>query len=104
MKESEIQKAILDYLKSKGIFAWRAFTGPVLHAGGRIKAKNPMAGCPDICGILAPNGRMLLIEVKTDTGKVAPHQQDWIDKSNQSGALAFVARSVDDVVIALARK
>ncbi len=101
MKESEIQTAILAYLKARGVMAWRVPLGAVLRAGGRVKSKNPMSGHPDIAAIYG--GRYLAIEVKTEKGRVAPHQQQWIDNINAEGGLAFVARSVDDVVIELAK-
>ena len=44
-----------------------------------------------------PDGRFLAVEVKAEKGRVAPHQQDFIDSINARGGLAFVARSVDDI-------
>ena len=48
-------------------------------------------------GILK-NGRTLSIEVKSRRGTVQPHQQAFLDSISQAGGVAFVARSVDDVI------
>ena len=38
-------------------------------------------GYPDIC--LAKSGRLWFAELKTETGKVSPEQQEWIDAINE---------------------
>lgn len=98
-KESEIQRAILDYLKLRGIFAWRMKNeGTYDPRSGRWRAGTGTRGLPDIGGVL-PSGRALLIEVKTATGRVSPTQKAFLARAVDAGALAFVARSVEDVEI-----
>ncbi len=71
--------------------------------GRRISIGNK--GMPDICGILPPQfgqpGRALFIEVKTPKGRVSEAQTIWLVKAVEQGALAFVARSLEDVIEAL---
>lgn len=55
-------------------------------------------GIPDLVCVLPPNGRACYIEVKTPKGKVSPEQMEFISKVRESGAVAFVARSVRDVL------
>lgn len=88
MKEKAITQAIRGLLRSLNIFHWK-------EHGGLGSAP----GVPDIVGCY--QGRMLAIEVKTDRGRVSEHQQRFIDNINAAGGLAFVARSVDDVIVAL---
>jgi Holliday junction resolvase len=88
MKEKVITQGIRGLLKSLNIFHWK-------EHGGLGSAP----GVPDIVGCY--QGRMLAIEVKTDRGRVSEHQQWFIDNINAAGGLAFVARSVDDVIVAL---
>jgi hypothetical protein len=57
-------------------------------------------GMPDILGQLK-DGRLLAVEVKRPSGNVSAEQRDFIDRARKDGALAFVARSVDDVWDAL---
>lgn len=54
-------------------------------------------GMPDVLGQL-PDGRLLAIEVKRPSGKVTDEQAAFLEKAGRSGALAFVARSVSDVL------
>lgn len=86
--EKEITKAIRGCLKTLGVFHWKEFQGL-----GCIR------GMPDILGIW--KGRMLGIEVKTETGRVSDDQRKFIDRINSEGGIAFVARSVDDVIASL---
>lgn len=53
-------------------------------------------GVPDILGIY--QGSLLGIEIKTATGKPSPEQERFIQNINDAGGIAFVARSVDDVI------
>ncbi len=83
--EKDITHEIRSYLKIRGIFHWKQFQGL-----GAVR------GIPDIIGIW--KGRMLCIEVKTETGKIRPEQQAFIDRINADKGLAFIARSVEDVM------
>jgi hypothetical protein len=88
VKEKAITQAIRGLLKSLGIFHWK-------NHGGPMGAK----GVSDILGCY--QGRMLAIEVKTDRGRLSDDQQRFIDNVNAAGGLAFVARSIDDVIVSL---
>jgi hypothetical protein len=95
--EQGIQAAILAYLRMKHIFCWKNNT-----AGIYVKARNTYIpshapGVSDILGVLS-GGRFLAVEVKAPKGKVSPHQQQFIDAVNKAGGLAFVARSVEEVI------
>lgn len=83
--EKEITKAIRSMLKGLGVFHWKNFGGPMCQPG-----------VPDILGIW--QGRMLGIEVKAPKGRLSESQHRFIDSINREGGLAFVARSIDDVI------
>lgn len=53
-------------------------------------------GFSDLFGFRIPDGRAFFIEVKSPTGKVRPEQQNFIERMRSNGALAGVARSVED--------
>ena len=89
--EGDVLKQIKDYLARRGIFFFRCNTG---RRGG---VSFGIKGAPDIVGIL-PNGRFLAIEVKSPAGKASEAQMSFLSEILQNGGLAFVARSVDDVV------
>ena len=61
------------------------------HWGGPMGEK----GISDIIG--CHNGRFLAIDIKTERGRVTPHQQRFIDRVNAAGGIGFVARSIEDV-------
>lgn len=91
--ESDITKGIRRLLKFLGVMHWKNWSGPMTFP----------KGIPDILGILPAGvaggpGRFLAIEVKTDKGRVSPDQEKFMELINRSGGLAFVARSVDDVI------
>ena len=85
MKESDIVKAILRYLKSvPNCFAWK-------EHGGMYGT----AGIPDI--ICCYDGRFYGFEVKTEDGKPTKLQKATIRKILKCGGTALVVRSVDEV-------
>lgn len=84
--EAEITKEIRGYLNYKGIYHWKVWQGPMSKAG-----------VSDILGIL-PDGRLLAIEVKTKTGKLTQHQADFLQTIRIRNGVAFIARSVDDLI------
>ena len=85
MKENDIVRAILKYLKTvSGCFAWK-------EHGGMYGT----AGIPDI--IACVNGGFYAFEVKTPVGKTTALQDATIRKIRKCGGQAFVVRSVDEV-------
>ena len=85
MKESDIVKAIMKYLKTvPGCFCWK-------EHGGMYGT----AGIPDI--IACVNGHFLGFEVKNDSGKPTKLQEATIRKILTAGGTALVVRSVDEV-------
>lgn len=59
-------------------------------------------GTADICGLIAPTGRLLMIEVKSATGKQREAQINMQRIVTRFGGLYVVARSLADVDAALA--
>src|SRR6266853_757631 len=94
--EQSIQRAILDYLRWRGIFCWKNN-----NSGIYVKARNTYipshaVGVSDILGVL-PGGRILCVEVKRPGGKLSEPQRQFLESINERGGLAFVACSVDEV-------
>lgn len=54
-------------------------------------------GFSDLFGVL-PGGRALFLEIKSAKGKPSPAQTNFIAQVSSAGALAGVARSIEDVI------
>ena len=85
MKEADIVKAIMKYLKTvPNCFCWK-------EHGGMYGT----AGIPDIIACI--EGHFFGFEVKTDKGKPTALQTVTIRKILAAGGTAAVVRSVDEV-------
>jgi len=101
-QERDILKAIMQLLQKhpKVGKVWRQNSGTFKMGYGesqRYVRANTAKGMADIMGILK-DGRTLAIECKSPTGTVKQHQKEFLDAITKAGGLAFVARSVDDVI------
>ncbi len=94
--ESDIQRAICEFLTAEGVLWWRCNLGGVRRSG-KGWTPNPMKGFPDLAGILKPHGRFFAIEVKRVRENPEPHQADWHRKLSACGVIVVVARNVSDV-------
>lgn len=104
LSEKDIERAILDLLATvPGLKCWKANVTGIYDPTKKIFRKpvgpHSANGCPDIIGVY--KGRMLALEVKTKTGTVKPHQEQFIRELRQCGAIAYVVRSLDDVIALL---
>lgn len=83
--EKAVTASIRQLLKTFGIFHWKVAQG-----------LGCVPGVPDIIGVY--KGRFLGIEVKAAGGVLSDHQKNFIDRINAEGGIAFVAKSLDDVI------
>ena len=89
LKESDIVRAILKYLKTvPDCFCWKEHVGMY-----------GTAGIPDI--ICCYRGKFVAFEVKTKIGKTTALQDSVINKIQKCGGKAAVVRSVENVKAAL---
>lgn len=96
--EKAIENQILNYLKSRRIFAHKVKTvGTYDPKIKRFRASSGMymKGVADIIGIF--NHRFLAIEVKSAKGTLTLDQRVYLQSVLDNGGIAFVARSVEDV-------
>jgi hypothetical protein len=118
LRESEIQKQILEYLATQeDVFMWRSqSTGvfnPVSGTWRKLQGIGRIQGVSDILGVLGSMGikegalvgcgRFLAIEVKSRYGKPTPAQEQFLLQVNNRGGLAFIARSLEEVIEQLRR-
>jgi hypothetical protein len=93
MTEAQTELDILQYLRLRGIVAW-----PTHGPRNRPVAK----GIPDIIGA-APDGKMIAIEVKAEDGIVSEMQERFHAELFRNHVRVIVAKSLDDVMIAIER-
>lgn len=80
----------------------RVNTGMAYPPHSKRLVKFGVPGTADIVGLIAPTGRMLMVEVKTATGTQSEAQKVMQRIVTAFGGLYVVARSVEDVDAALA--
>jgi len=95
MKESDIQKVIIEYLKIKRIFHYRQNSGAFMTKSGGFMRASSVNGLPDIVAI--KDGRYIGIEVKTPKGKQSDAQKDIEREVTKAGGFYFIVRSLEDV-------
>lgn len=98
--ESDLNRAILGYLETIGVFAWRCNTGALKNADG-VWVKYGRKGMADILGIL-PGGRFLAIESKIGKAKLTKEQHHFLGEVRRSGGVAILAHTLDDVIDGIA--
>jgi hypothetical protein len=95
--EHTIQNEIRVALTENGYTVFRANVGKVKTADGRWFDTGLPKGHPDLYGF-RPDGKVFYIEVKNAKGRVRPEQKQFIKTVKARGALAGIARSVEDAL------
>ena len=100
MKESDIQRSILDNLRWRGFLAFRCQPAPVpIRKGNNIvgfrRADAFNVGMPDIVCVI--RGRFIGIEVKSAIGRQSPEQHEWQERIKKAGGVYILARSWTEI-------
>lgn len=99
MTESTIQNKIRLALGSRpDVRLFRNHVGVVKDQRGQVHSFGLRKGSADLIGWVRVShiAVFLSIEVKTATGRVREEQQQWMKNVNESGGIAFVARSEEE--------
>ena len=98
--ESQIQRAILDYLQlleNQGkCFCFRSGAGAVKLDNGRY-FKTGRPGISDIT-IFVPDGKYICAEIKTPKGKQSDSQKKFEKQIKKLGGQYWLIRSVDEFI------
>lgn len=81
---------------------WRNSTG-VAERSGRTLRYGLCRGSADLIGVLAPTGRIIALECKTDIGRLSEEQKLFLAHVRSRGGFAAVVRSVEDFLEAMKR-
>jgi hypothetical protein len=111
MKESEIQRLILDYLEAERILAFRMNSGVMKasYGGKSRRVRFGVAGMADVLAFIQPDEcdyplshqRVTWIEVKDEKGKQSDLQKSFQLQVESEGHRYILARSLEDVKQAL---
>lgn len=94
MNEAALQRVLLARLNQiPGVECWRANTGAAMARGRRIHFGKKGQG--DISGLIAPSGRRLEVEVKSDNGQQSPEQIAFQRLIESHGGLYVLAHDLD---------
>lgn len=89
MLESQIQRQVLEYLKTRNIFHFRAPNRPAKNRRYNLKG-----GVPDIIAVV--KGSFIGLEIKTETGVQSEDQKDFEKDLKKAGGKYFIIRSLKE--------
>lgn len=93
-RESDILKAVMDYLGAQGFSMFRRNTGAMQMGKRFVRFSQP--GQADLWGVQRGTGRHVEVEAKSPGKKPTPEQTAWLEAMREAGAVAFWCDSVDD--------
>lgn len=98
--EKQIENLILNYLRAKGFYAWKnqsiGVFDPVKKIYRKSNNRHHIKGVSDI--IALKHGKAVFIEVKSKTGRPSQEQIVFMNNIKSVGGIAFIARSIEDVL------
>ena len=98
MRESDIVKQMLDYLRARHTFAFRLGTGTIiLPYKGTMRAFRGHDLGPGAADIMVPPEGTIWIEVKNERGRQSAAQKSFEQMVTAFGHKYILGRSVDDL-------
>ncbi|KRM73030.1 VRR-NUC domain-containing protein [Lacticaseibacillus brantae] len=96
--EHDIQNDIRVAVSRAGCTIIRTNTGRVMTKDKRMFDAGPPKGWPDLTGFRHSDGKLILIEVKNERGRLRDDQKRFAEFISQYPVLYGVARSVEDAL------
>jgi len=115
IRESDIQKSILDYLRLKKYFCWKNSTTGIYVKARDTFIPSQNVGSPDVF-VVVPTfdhhidtitrqtlcqcifGQIWGLEVKNEKGKQTSAQRDWEKVFKKNGGRYLLVRSLDEIM------
>lgn len=97
LSESDLMRQIMLALSEDGHMVFRGNVGLFYTRDGRPVKSGLPVGFSDLFGYTR-QARPFFLEIKTDTGRVSKEQEAFLSAMRQRGAIAGVARSVEQAV------
>lgn len=89
-------RSVMLALSQDGHACFRGQVGLFFTKDGRPFKSGLPVGFSDLFGFRASDARAYFIEIKAPTGRISPAQTAFIEAMKKRGAIAGVARSVED--------
>lgn len=96
VKECDVVRDCQDVLLNAGLVHWRSQSGSFRAVSGAW-FRTGAVGLPDICAIIPPRGRLLLVECKQATGRLSHAQCTFMDRAGRNGAFCVVIRDSSEL-------
>jgi hypothetical protein len=96
MKESQIQKSIIDYLHLMEWYVWKNNSVGIFNPKTQKYIKAQTRGISDLTAI--KDGCVLFIEVKAENGKQSEYQKEFQNQIESKGGKYLLAKSYVDVL------
>jgi hypothetical protein len=81
---------------------WRSQSGSFRTVGGGW-FRTGVKGLPDLCAIIPPKGRLLMVECKKSGGKLSKDQERFLDFAGQQGAFCVVVEDSSELMWVIER-
>ena len=101
MTANDLTNAIMLALSQQGHAVFRGNVGKFKMADGRWFDTGLPRGFSDVFGNRLGDAKAFYIEVKAGRDTLKPHQADFLEAMRKRGAIAGVARSIDDALTLL---
>lgn len=108
MNESKLQQEIFNWYQNNYCLKFHEPRGMIFsipNGGTRnkleainMKATGLLAGASDLI-VITPNGKLIFVELKTDTGKQSDKQIDFENRVKKLGFEYYLIRSIDEFKI-----
>lgn len=96
--EAKIQNDIRVALSAHGCTIIRTNSGSVKTVDGRMFIAGPPKGWPDLTGFRHSDGRLILVEVKNETGRLRPDQKRFAEFIQRFPVIYGVRRSAEEAI------
>ena len=104
-KERHLQSAFLKAINEAPLGAWAIENIVVKKTrGAHVEVTGLGTGSPDLLVLLAPAGKVIFLEVKTEDGVLSDAQIEWHGSARRHGASVHVVRSVEEAVAVVTKE
>lgn len=94
MREGDVVRDCQQAIKDAGWICWRSQVGS-FRSGSGAWFRTGTKGLADLCAIIPPDGRLLLVECKKPDGKLSKEQDQFLSTAGEQGAFCVV---VDEAI------